>query len=139
MSLVYAKVRGAAAFPRLRELIENPRLEPFQNMLGESVALSLGLTSYLASSAIPLDSDMCGSLEPRYSVDRLILAWEREDQSVFENALGPNARKAMLDGGGWLALRAELWRGRSSDWVAVGYRFEIAGCWSEPEDTRPGT
>jgi hypothetical protein len=135
LSLAYAKVRGRAAFPKLRELLGNPRLEPFQNMLGESVALSLGLTSYLASSAIPLDSDMCASLEPRHSLDRLILAWEQNNQPLFERGLGPNARAAMRDGGGWLTLKAGLWRGRSSDWAAVGYLFEIPGRWSGPEET----
>jgi hypothetical protein len=32
-------------------------------------------------------------------------------------------------------MRAELWPGKSGGGVAVGYRFEVPGRWSEPDDT----
>jgi hypothetical protein len=32
-------------------------------------------------------------------------------------------------------MRAELWQGKSGGGVAVGYRFEVPGRWSEPEET----
>jgi len=137
LSLAYAKIMGPAAFPRLRRMIENPQLESFHNSLGDSVALSLGLTSYVASSSVLISPSNCYDQEPHHGLDRLILAWERNDQRAVEEGLGPNARaalKSMLSVGGWDALRAELWRGSSRD-AAVGYRFEAPGRWSEPEET----
>ncbi len=76
--------------------------------------------------------------EPRDVLDQLILAWERNDRPLLEASLAPGARAALnslLAGTTWVGLRGELWPDRSGGGVALGYRFDISGRWSEPEET----
>jgi hypothetical protein len=135
LSIVYARNMGPAAVPRLRRLIGNPKLVWFQVQLDHSVALALGLTSYVTeSSEGPFQ---CRLQEPRDGLDRLILGWKQNNRQTIENNLGPNARaalKLLLDGRDLEAMRAELWVGKSGG-GSVGYRFGIPGRWSEPEET----
>lgn len=74
--------------------------------------------------------------EPQDSLDRFIIAWERNDLPELEDSLGPNAKAALaslLRHRSWSGLRAELWRRPSPGYMAVGYRFEIPGSWSKPD------
>jgi hypothetical protein len=139
LSLAYAKTKGAAAFPRLRSMIDDLRLESFHPVLDSALAISLGLTSYVGGSAAPTQPGLCQRPEPRAGLNRLIFALDRDDQRMFEETLGPTARVKLdpvLKGGGWLPMRLVLGHG-SSAWgvAAVGYRFEIPGRWSEPDET----
>lgn len=134
----YARIEGSAAYPRLRRMIGKPELAFLQNGLDNSLALSLGLTSYVSASQVPMRISRCRRDEPRDALDQLILAWERNDRPWLEAILGPSARAALntlLKGRTWEGMRAELWHGDSSADVAVGYRFEVPGPWSEPEET----
>ena len=134
--IAYARIEGAAALPRLRALMA-PRFGFVAVDLGYSIALSLGLTSYVSSLVRPLPIVHCGRLEEsRYALDQLILGWERDDRPWLEASLGPNARdglKTLLAGRTWGAMRATLWHGKS-EVVATGYRFDAPGGWSDPPE-----
>ena len=137
-----ARLKGAAAFPRLREMRGDPRFA--ENIaLDTAAAISLGLTSYVRVVSyyrqwITADTlrglrrsgnDACSSpLTPQQALDFMILAWEKGDRALLEESLGPNARAA-LDSllrekdGVWDYMRTRLWRITLTDKVAVGYRF----------------
>jgi hypothetical protein len=159
--LAYANVQGSAASPRLRRMIGKPVLKDCARSLDESVALSLGLTSYVstfrklkehqckvgdsdavtlssgpckpASSEIPMLNIRCDrGEEPRDALDQLILGVETGDRLLLEWSLGPQARSALRQ----LpkkTTRAMLIRSGSGS-PAVGYRFTVAGRWSEPDE-----
>jgi hypothetical protein len=169
--LAYARIKGPEAFPRLHRLIGNPNLAYHAGSIDFSIALALGLTSYVSSFARLPESDdvhvctVAGSTaeelkvtpcvppsrekypfrfhcdrgdEPRDALDALIQAWETDDRLSLEASLGPSAGSALeqlLRGRTWAAMRSELWAGRSDRNVEVGYRFDAAGRWSEPDET----
>jgi len=135
----FAKIEGPAAYPRLRRMIGNPKFSFLGLALDSAIALSLGMTSYVSSleAASPI-IDCGGPGEPRRALNQLILGWEKNDRRWFEGSLGPRARaslRALLNGRTWGDIRKRLWDVRSSRGVAVGYQFEIAGRWSEPDET----
>jgi hypothetical protein len=135
--LAYAKIKGPAALPQLEVMRKNRRFAFLQIDLDHSVALSLGLTSYLDSSREPTDA-VCRAEQPRDALDRLILAWERNDRSLLEASLGPGARTALnslLGGKTWAAMRSERWPDKSAAGSALGYRLETSAEWAEPEET----
>jgi hypothetical protein len=136
LALAYAKIKGPDAYPRLARLIANPRLASLRIDLEAAAELSLGLTSYLDSSRPPSDV-VCRAAQPRDALDRLILTWERNERSLFQANLGPDATAALnslLRSKSWAAMRTDIWNGRHVQ-GAVAYRFDIAGQWSEPEET----
>jgi hypothetical protein len=135
----YARLKGAAAFPRLRSMVENPRLAFLESALDSSIALSFGLTSYVSfgpSTLVPsAPTASCGILEPRHALDQLLLAWEGDSLSLFRSSLGPDALTsldALLKGGDWADMRDQFRHRRPAGGVAVGYRFGVPGRWSEP-------
>ena len=133
----YAKITGAAAYPRLRTMMGNPKLEFLQHALANCVSVALGLTSYVDSSSL-LPDIMCRNQEPRDALNQVILAWERSDRPRLQSNLGPDAKtalKLLLKKKSWAALRAELTHGKPDGIVAVGYRFSGSGRWFEPEGT----
>lgn len=140
LPIAYAKIKGPAAFPRLRSMIDDLRLESFHPRLDSALAVALGLTSYIGGTVAPRMPGLCERRpEPRASLDQLIFALDRNDQRMLEENLGPIARAAldaMLEGEAWSALRLSLGHGASA-WgdAAVGYRFETPGRWSEPDET----
>jgi len=134
----YAKVMGPAAYPRLRSMASNSNFSAFQYTLDNSIALSLGLTSYVSPFRVPTRTFRCRAQEPRDALDQLIVAWERNDRPWLSASLGPAAKaalKRLLKRKSWGAMRAELWHGKSGNGDAIGYRFETSGPWSEPEET----
>ena len=135
LELAYARIRGRAAYPRLRRL----RQGLDRANLDEAIALSLGLTSYVSGSRSGIRRFSCvRGPEPRDALDQLILAWSNNDRSMLEAILGPRGKEALamlLKARTWEAMRDVLWRGRSSDTVVVGYRFGISGLWAEPVET----
>jgi hypothetical protein len=88
--------------------------------------------------AEPLINIQClRGLEPRDALDQLIRAFERNDEFSFEVGLGPDAKSALaslLKGTTWKDYRRKLLHEFAGD-LAMGYRFEEAGRWSEPDDT----
>ncbi len=137
--LAYAKIRGPAAFPRLREMCGDPNFSDVSVGADSSVALSLGLTSYVSRWSEAIDQG-CGISDrrypdPRYPMHNLILAWEKSDRAMLQATLGPNARVALhslLNGRTWKAMRAQLWHAGNSAKLAVGYRFDVLGPWAQP-------
>lgn len=137
--LAYAKIKGPAAFPRLREMCGDPNFSELSIGVDSSTALSLGLTSYVSRWSEAVDEG-CGISDrrypdPRYPMHNLILAWEKGDRAMLEGTIGPNGRAALdslLKGKTWDAMRTRLWHAKNSDKVAVGYRFDIRGPWAEP-------
>jgi hypothetical protein len=137
--LAYAEIKGPAAFPRLRRMIDDPRLDSLHPRLDSALAVALGLTSYVGGTVAPRMTGICERPEPRAILDHLVFALNRDDPSMLGESLGPNARAtfdAMLKDGGWSQLRLSPGHG-SPTWggAAVGYRFEIAGRWSRPDQT----
>jgi hypothetical protein len=142
-------------------MIGNPMLKDYAPALDQSVALSLNLTSYVSSfrkpkehpckvgatdavtlssrpckptsREIPMQSIRCDrGNEPRDVLDRLILASETGDRLLLGWGLGPNAQLALRQLPGKIPPPA---RARSSGPAAIGYRFRVAGRWSEPDET----
>jgi len=132
----YARIQGLDAYARLRRLIGNPRLKYMSIGCERSVAISLGLTSYVPTFRPAVKVSACRAEEPRDPLDRLIVAWEMGDRELLEGSLGPNAKTALgalLEHRSWRDLRAELWHGSFSADMAVGYKFDVRGPWSEAE------
>jgi hypothetical protein len=168
--LAYARIKGPEAFPRLHRLIGSPSLASQAHSLDGSIALALGITSYVSSfqrapappfhicrvpdsSADELSDTPCvppsqeklpfkfhcgRTEEPRDTLDDLVLGWETDDRLLLETSLGPKARVALeqlLKGRTWAAMRSDLWPGPPDRSVQVGYKFDVAGRWSEPDET----
>ena len=133
----YARIKGPAAFPRLRTMFSNPQLTLFRSALEHAMALSLGITSYVSDSGELTEMASCsGMFGPKNLLDQLILAWEKNDRHWVEASLGPSAKNAlssMLKNTTWPDLRAKLWRGKFGD-VAVGYAFMTQGWWLGPDE-----
>jgi hypothetical protein len=134
----YAMVKGPQALPRL-ERIRSLKIESLEDAIDSSVALALGLTSYVSAPKMLGPADLiCRPWEPRDALDRLIVAWETDDRSGLEANLGPHAAaalNALLKGRPWKKMRRKLWHANAGGSSAVGYRFDNAGRWSEPEQT----
>ena len=136
--LSYAKIKGPAAFPRLRKMRGDPNFAFLDSSVDIAAALSLGVTSYASGWRQPAQEGVCTGPDPRKIFDRLILAWENNDREALEKNLGSSASAALdalLKGRSWDALRAQLWRAKPSDKIAVGYRFDVPGRWSTPVET----
>jgi hypothetical protein len=135
----YARIKGPAAFPRLRQMRDDPILADGP-ALDNAASLSLGLTSYVRMNALrrminveflrgmrrAADGSGNRGFNLREALDILISAWEKGDRALLEESLGPNARAALdslLKDSTWDAMRAQLWHTTLSAKTAVGYRF----------------
>jgi hypothetical protein len=138
-SLAYASARGPAAVPRLRSMIQNPKLATFRVGLDRAVALSLGITSYISSLREGEPTTICRRGEPRDALDKLIASLERNDRSELESGLGPSALSSlneMLVKKSWSMLYRDVWHTTRGLQSAVGYLFDdVSGRWAEPEET----
>lgn len=130
----YAKIAGEAALPTLLKMLANRSLGNLGLDMDTSIAIALGLTSYVSAAHAPPALRMtdgrtfyCRTQEPRDALDQIIFAWESNDRSLLESALGPQAR-SVLD-----SLTQETLFPAARD-AAVGYRFDVAGRWREPEE-----
>jgi len=134
--IAYAKILGAAAYPRLQRMTGNPRLGEYEYFLDDSLAVSLGLTSFVNGLGEGYGTGVtCGGKEPRDGLDRFILAWEKNDRASFEASLGPKGKaslRSLIQGRTWARMRGEFWHGGAGRGVAVGYRFQTEGTWAEP-------
>ena len=131
----YARIEGRRGLGRLVRMAENDSLDFLQNDLDNAVALCLGLTSYVSGTRKPVGF-RCAGDQPRDALDQLIQAWEQNDRSSVEGSLGPKAEaalQALLRGSTWARMRKDIGAVPSSQW-GVGYKLDIAGPWSEPED-----
>jgi hypothetical protein len=138
MFFAYAKIEGTSAYARLRNMASDPKLVSLQAGLDASIALSLGLTSYVSDSRKMSSGVVCRNEQPRDALDRLFLAWEKDDRRSFEAQLGPSARaalKALLNGTTWAEVRTDYWRGKRAHGIALKYRVDTPGPWSEPPET----
>jgi hypothetical protein len=126
----YAKLKGASAYAALWRLIQSPKVDFLRTALDDSVALSLGLTSYVDSRMPLMPTFFCRSQRPSDALDLLIIAWEKNDRHWLESSLGPNAAGALrsMD---WAGLQSRL-RRKGQSVMAVGYRFQVEGSWSQP-------
>jgi hypothetical protein len=141
----YAKIAGPRGTVRLSRMVGNSELSFFGAALDRAMALSLGLTSYVSDAHAPPALRMvdgrvyfCRPQEPRDGLDQFIVAWENDDQPLFRRSLGPRANAALdasLRGTSWNDFRAKLWPRTPDANSAVGYRFDVPGRWSEPEET----
>jgi len=131
----YAGIRGREAYSRLEQLIESSPPEFSRFDLDISMAIALGLTSYVDSLRLPGIPLMCRSATPRDALDELIIAWERKDRVSLESALGPTAKAAlqsMIENSSWEAVEARIWTSQTGHGSAVGYSFNVSGGWSQP-------
>lgn len=133
----YARIKGPGAFPELRTMLLNTKTRFLGESLDGSISLALGLTSYLSTARLPVNFLRCTGEEPRDNLDRLILAWERGDETGVEAALGPEAKAslaAVLRNKSWRILRSELGPKDGDDTAAMGYRFDSTAQWADPDD-----
>jgi hypothetical protein len=108
---VYAKISGSAGYPRLHRMTRNPDLAALRTGLDHSIAVSLGLTSYVSGVTEPVKNYFTcyRPEEPREALDKVILAWERNDSEWLEKNLGLRAKavlSSMLKGRSWADVRA---------------------------------
>ena len=133
----YARSRGREAYRRLHAMADNPKLRFLSIGLDQSLALALGLTSYVSASR-DADTSHGFRTDPRYSLDGMILAWMQGNRTGMEKELGPKARVslgALLVKRSWAQFENQMWHGATSSDCAVGFRFEIPGDWSKPAET----
>ena len=135
----YARIKGKEAYTRLSVMSADPKLADAGIDFDGSIALSLGITSYVSSNRGPMNLVfLCRAQEPRDTMDQFILGWEKGDPKLFEGTLGPNSRgflTSLAANKTWEQLRREYLGPQSGGKIAVGYQFEIPGRWSEPEET----
>lgn len=116
----YARIRGGDAFPWLKQLKDQtggPELD-------EAIAISLRLTSYLSvSQPVSEGTFRCGGdPRPEDTLDRVIVAWERDDRRAVLKNLGPHAIKALDGNGAW----PRIWPVERDSSAAVGYRIRTS-------------
>ncbi|HUA87259.1 MAG TPA: hypothetical protein VMB85_25555 [Bryobacteraceae bacterium] len=130
---VYARIRGARAFPRLRDMELSQQFSFATVSLDGAIAVALGLTSYL-SIAHPSQRLLvaCQGQQPRDALNQMIVAWERGDPLWFETSLGETAARAVAvkDDDEWQAFRGTFWRDAPN--AAIGYKFQVPARLSEP-------
>jgi hypothetical protein len=140
--LAYARIGGQAAYPRLKRMMENPKLSDIRSHLSDAMALSLDLTSYVTDSGLLARRLFCfRQEEPRDGLDQLILAWLKGDRVWMEASLGSDARRALdslLKKKTWAEIRAELIPSQPNGRFAIGYRFQDMGRWGRPSETLDG-
>ena len=137
---VYAKVRGSAVLPRLQEMMSNGNLEGMHYAIDASIALSLGLTSYIDNSLVR-GQPICRPLGPRDALDQFILPWMRDERQLFERMLAHDAAVALdslLSRTSWTEMRSELWPKEAGHSIAIGYKFDIPTPASDPPETLSG-
>jgi hypothetical protein len=136
--LAYAHIRKSVAYFRLHEMAATPNLNYIAPGLEHAIAASLDLTSYVSNGSAAAKVSLCRAEEPRDPLNLLVRAWERGERLLLEQSLGPTASAALsrlLQVKSWNDLRAELWPGsKEPDRMAIGFRFQIPGAWSAPDD-----
>lgn len=134
----YATIRGARAFPLLRDMELRPHFSSETVPIDGAIAAALGLTSYL-SVVHPLGRLLvaCQGQQPRNALDQMAVAWERGDRLWFETSLSGAAARAVAvkDDDEWQAFRRTLWRDAPNG--AIGYKFQVPGSSSEPSTLIP--
>lgn len=134
--MAYARIKAEDAVPRLRQIYNVPRI-PMGLSLDTAFAIALGLTSYVSD----LREDIGGACrpdEPREALDRLLIALKEGQRSQIESVLGANARakfKDFIKGRDWREVRREIWPRQAGAVVGVGYRFQLAGTWADPDES----
>jgi hypothetical protein len=136
--LAYARILGVSGLPRLRRMIAAPKLGALVHDLDRAIALSFKLTSYV-SAIRPLTRRFhCNRTdEPRDALDQFILAWARGAREWLLTSMGPSGRAALgalLEKQTWETMHRRFWPSNSTDIPALGYKFQLAGSWAEPEE-----
>jgi hypothetical protein len=129
----YARIRGARAFPLLRDMELSQHFSFATVSLDGAIAVALGLTSYLSIARPPLRALVsCQVQQPRDALDQMTVSWERGDRLWFETSLGETAAHAVTakDDNEWQAFRRVFWRDAPN--AAIGYKFNAPGSLSEP-------
>lgn|ERR1017187_1464570 len=135
--IAYARILGPAARQRLQVMNANRRLGFLHEDLDNALAVALGLTDYVSAARL-YPFTPARPEEPRHALDRFILGWMQDNRSQMEYVLGPKSRQdldSLLARQSWQALRSEVLGALPGPGVAMGFRFEGAGDWSQPEET----
>jgi len=136
--LAVARIEGPAGYEWIQQMSRRPGAFSEGN-IDMATALALGLTSFVSTSRFPGIQLWCTRAEePRAVLDEMINAWERDDRTLLEKTLGPDAREALrslLKGRDWSDVRRDLWGSGSPEGAAIGYRFKTPGRWAEPDET----
>jgi hypothetical protein len=136
--LAYARIEGLKALPAFNRMLADQKLRSLVPNLDYAVALSLRLTSFVSVSRERGEPLICRRREPRDALNKLIISFAQDDRAQLEAVLGPRAQEALrvlLRGEGWTRTRASLWRAGAGAQVSIGYKLDVAGRWSEPEET----
>ncbi len=131
----YARMRGPAAYPRLKHALTNQRSKYLHREIEVAIAVSLGLTSVITSldQAVALygigqQRDSFGFAMPQYSLDSLLLGFLTDSRESAAELLGPSAADAFhrwSAGRDWQSLRAEFLRGSSSAPYLIEYKLSL--------------
>ncbi len=118
----YVNIAGRDALPVLKRMLANPLMESLRATVDSSIALALGLTSYV-DSLRPYAMPICGPQEPTGAFDNFLVDWMTGDRNALEKDLGPESVEA-------LGHMRDLPGNVTSGGFAIGYRFEPDE-WSE--------
>lgn len=122
----YATLKGAGSLPLLRRLAADGRFSAHTAALDCSMAISLGLSSWVTLSLPAVSVIRCQGAEPRDGLNQLILAWIHGDKGEVLAALGPNAAAGLettIGHGTWARFRDELGAADEGSRAAIGYQL----------------
>jgi hypothetical protein len=127
----FAKIEGPSGAPRLTAMMSNQKLAPLHEALRNAISLSLGLTSFVDISMVPVKR-LCENKQPRDALDSVIVEWEQRKAAGLAANLGPSARAAFMESADHGPQEN---RTGHHGVTAVGYRFDKPGRWSSPPIT----
>lgn len=139
----YARVRGAAAYPRLMKMLENPRLSHLNREIEIAMAGSLDLTSVITSRDKPGElygqTQQLGGLPsaviPQQALDRLVLGLLTGDRKLIVDVLTSSARESFdkfTKMHTWEGVRRRFLPSQQDSLLVVAYRLFLSTGPAEP-------
>lgn len=137
----FARIRGAAAYPRLTELLVSPQLRPLNRQIENAMVVSLGLTSLVSALDVsgqkPGDTraglagaQAIGYEVPQSSVDLFLLGWIQGRDGLIEESLSPVAReefRRLRSSPAWDRVRYPAALDERRSILGVGYKLSLPG------------
>lgn len=137
----FARIRGAAAYPRLTELLVSPQLRPLNRQIENAMVVSLGLTSLVSALDVPGQEpgDTLAALAfakadgyrvPQSSLDLFLLGWIQGRDGLIEESLSPVAREGfrrLRSSPAWDGLRYPAALDERRSILGVGYKLSLPG------------
>jgi len=136
---VFARLRGAEAYPRLTELLVSPQLRPLHRQIENAMVVSLGLTSLVSALDVPGQepgdtlaglayAQADGYKVPQGSLDLFLLGWIQGRDGLIEESLSPVAREGfrrLRSSPAWDRLRYPAALDERRSILGVGYKLSL--------------